>query len=41
MPATLRDAIAETMWDRVSAHDLAHACDALGMPAGGAATTRG
>lgn len=33
-PAKLRDAIAETMWDRVSAHDLVHACDALGTPAG-------
>jgi very-short-patch-repair endonuclease len=35
-PAKLRDAIAETMWDCVSAHDLVHACDALGMPEGGA-----
>lgn len=33
-PAKLRDEIAESMWERVSAHDLRHACDALGMPAG-------
>jgi hypothetical protein len=33
-PAKLREAIAETMWARVSADDLRHACDALGMPAG-------
>jgi very-short-patch-repair endonuclease len=33
-PAKVRDAIAETMWACVSAHDLCHACDALGMPDG-------
>lgn len=33
-PAKLRDAIAETMWACVSAHDLEHVCDALGMPPG-------
>jgi very-short-patch-repair endonuclease len=33
-PAKLRDAIAETLWAQVSAHDLQHVCDALGMPAG-------
>lgn len=33
-PAKLRDAIAETMWGCVSAHDLDHVCDALGMPPG-------
>jgi very-short-patch-repair endonuclease len=33
-PAKLRDAIAETIWRCVSADDVAHACDALGMPAG-------
>ena len=34
-PARLREAIAETMWACVSAHDLAHTCDALGMPGSG------
>jgi very-short-patch-repair endonuclease len=33
-PAKLREAIAEVMWECVSAHDIAHACDALGMPPG-------
>ncbi|MFP5364344.1 MAG: hypothetical protein ACLGI5_16615, partial [Thermoleophilia bacterium] len=33
-PAKLREAIAETMWSYVSAYDLKHACDALGMPPG-------
>ncbi len=33
-PGKLRTEIAETMWACVSAHDLKHACDALGMPAG-------
>jgi very-short-patch-repair endonuclease len=33
-PAKLREAIAETMWEWVSSHDLAHACDAVGMPPG-------
>ena len=32
-PAKLREAIAETLWEQVSAHDLARLCDALGMPA--------
>jgi very-short-patch-repair endonuclease len=32
--AKLREAIAEAMWACVSAHDLHHACDALGMPEG-------
>lgn len=31
-PAKLREAIAETLWEQVSAHDLPHLCDALGMP---------
>ena len=31
-PAKLRGAIAETLWEHVSAHDLPHFCDALGMP---------
>src|SRR5690349_8276682 len=30
--AAIREAIAETMYS-ISAHDLDHACDALGMPA--------
>lgn len=34
-PAKLREAIAETLWGQVSAHDLAHVCDALGMPPAG------
>lgn len=33
-PAKLRDAIAEAMWSFVSAHDISHVCDALGMPEG-------
>jgi hypothetical protein len=32
-PAKLREAIAEAMYP-ISAYDLAHACDALGMPPG-------
>src|SRR5690348_10309099 len=31
-PAKLREAIAETLWGEVSAHDLPHLCGALGMP---------
>lgn len=31
-PAKLREVIAETLWEQVSAHDLPHLCDALGMP---------
>ena len=30
--AKLRETIAETLWEQVSAHDLPHLCDALGMP---------
>lgn len=33
-PAKLREAIAETIWRCVSADDVPHVCDALGMPPG-------
>ena len=33
-PAKLREVIAETIWRCVSADDVPHTCDALGMPAG-------
>ena len=33
-PAKLREAIAETIWRCVSADDVPHTCDALGMPPG-------